>query len=111
MQTTNWRVGDVIPVRHIWREVVWYAHPATVIEDTLERLVIFEPAGARRQWSHFDFESGRIEPPREQQRHSTDALIIMEAGAGHCRRSRPPLEVERRRSIGADASARLDHGR
>jgi hypothetical protein len=82
MQPTFSR-GDVIPVRHIWRDKVWFAHAAAVVEDTGERLVIFEPAGAIRQWSHFDFESGRVDAPREQRRHSTDALIIMEAGARH----------------------------
>jgi len=81
--SAKWRAGDVIPVRHVWRGTVWYAHAATVVEDTPGRLVLHEPAGALRQWSHFDFESGRITPPREQRRHSTDALIIMETGAGH----------------------------
>jgi hypothetical protein len=83
VQSPNWSPGDVIPVRHIWRETVWYAHAATVVEDTPERLVIYEPAGALRQWSHFDFDTGRIEPPRPQRRHSTDALILVDTGAGH----------------------------
>jgi hypothetical protein len=79
----SFRAGEVIVVRHIWRKRVWFAHAAIVVEDTAERLVVFEPAGAARQWSHFDFDSGTIDPPRERRRHSTDALILMEAGAGH----------------------------
>ena len=83
MSSAHWRPGDVIPVRHVWRDKVWFAHPAIVVEDTSERLVVYEPAGALRQWSHFDFETGRIEPPRAQKRHTTDALTIMEPGAAH----------------------------
>jgi hypothetical protein len=81
--TESWTRGEVITVRHIWRGKVWFAHPGIVVEDTAERLVLFEPAGSHRQWSHFDFDSGAIEPPREQARHSTDALIIMEVGVAH----------------------------
>ncbi|HEY5106565.1 MAG TPA: DUF402 domain-containing protein [Caulobacteraceae bacterium] len=78
-----WNPGDEIVVRHVWRETVWFAHPAIVVEDTPARLAVFEPVGAVRQWSHFDFERGLIAPPCEQRRHSTDALILIEAGAAH----------------------------
>lgn len=80
---TAWKPGEVIPVRHQWRGAVWFAHPAVVVEDTPERLVLYEPAGSIRQWGHFDFHTGRIEPPAPQVRHTTDALIILEAGAAH----------------------------
>jgi hypothetical protein len=78
-----WTPGDVIPVRHQWRGRVWFAHPAIVVEDRPERLVLFEPAGAVRQSSHFDFETGDIQPPAPKQRHTTDALIILDPNAGH----------------------------
>ncbi len=81
--TRSWRPGETIPVRHVWRERVWFAHPAIVVEDTPDRLALYEPAGAVRRWSHFHFGTGHIEPPRPQRRHSTDALIILEPGAAH----------------------------
>jgi hypothetical protein len=78
-----WARGATVDVRHVWRERVWFAHPAIVVEDSPQRLVLFEPAGTIRQWSHFDFETGEIEPPRPMARHTTDALIVMEPGAAH----------------------------
>jgi hypothetical protein len=79
----RWNPGETIVVRHVRREQVWFAHSAIVVEDTGERLVLFEPAGAIRQSSHFHFDSGQIDPPMPKARHSTDALIIMQAGAAH----------------------------
>ena len=83
MPDPSWRRGDVIPVRHVWRDAVWFAHPAIVVEDSAERLVLFEPVGAVRQCSAFDFATGHIDPPRAQPRHSTDALIVLQPGAAH----------------------------
>jgi hypothetical protein len=80
---TTWCVGDVIPVRHVWRGAVWFAHPAIVVDDTPDRLIVYEPAGSVRQWSFFDHETGAITPPRPQTRHTTDALMILPAGAAH----------------------------
>ena len=79
----SWTTGEVIPVRHQWRGRVWFAHPAIVVEDRPERLVLFEPAGSVRQWSHFDFDTGRIDSPAPKERHTTDALIILDAKAAH----------------------------
>ncbi len=62
---------------------MWFAHSALVVADTPERLVLFEPAGAMRQWSHIDFATGEVTPPRPMRRHSTDALILLPAGATH----------------------------
>src|SRR5579872_104673 len=79
----RWAPGETIAVRHQWRGAVMFAHAATVVEDTGDRLVLFEPAGAVRQSSHFDFETGVITPPSPKPRHTTDALILLEAGAAH----------------------------
>ncbi len=79
----SWARGEVILVRHQWQGRVWFAHPAIVVEDTSERLILFEPAGSARQWSHFDFEAGAIGPPTPGRRHSTDALIILDSDAAH----------------------------
>jgi hypothetical protein len=78
-----WTTGETILVRHQWRGRVWFAHPAIVVRDTPERLIVFEPAGSIRQWSHFDFETGAIAPPTPRARHSTDALTLLSAGAAH----------------------------
>ena len=79
----SWVAGDVIPVRHQWRGRVWFAHPAIVVDDTPGRLILFEPAGSIRQWGHFDFATGVIEPPTPSARHTTDALILLSADAAH----------------------------
>ena len=79
----SWTVGDVIPVRHQWRGRVWFAHLAIVVDDAPERLILFEPAGAIRQWGNFDFATGVIEPPTPRARHTTDALILLDAEAAH----------------------------
>ncbi|HEY1561328.1 MAG TPA: hypothetical protein VGF71_10625 [Caulobacteraceae bacterium] len=75
--------GETILVRHQWRGRVWFAHPAIVVSDTPQRLILFEPAGSIRQWSHFDFETGAIASPTPRARHSTDALTLLGAGAAH----------------------------
>lgn len=83
MSDGSWRPGAVIPVRHQWRGRVWFAHAAVVVEDSADRLALYEPAGAVRQSSRFDFASGEITPPRPQARHTTDALILIEPRAAH----------------------------
>lgn len=79
----RWGRGDVIPVRHVRAGKVWFAHPAIVVEDARDRLILFEPAGSLRQCSHIDFATGQVTPPRPMRRHTTDALIIMPVGAAH----------------------------
>jgi hypothetical protein len=82
-QPARWALGAVIPVRHVRDGRVWHAHPAIVVEDAADRLVLFEPAGSLRQSSNIDFETGRVTPPREMARHTTDALILMPVGSAH----------------------------
>ena len=79
----SWCAGETITVRHQWRSRVWFAHPAIVVEDRPERLVLFEPAGSIRQASHFDYATGEIQPPTPRPRHTTDALIILCPDAAH----------------------------
>jgi len=83
LRPARWARGAVIPVRHAREARVWHAHPAIVVEDAPDRLVLFEPAGSVRQGSHIDFVTGEVMPPRETRRHTTDALIIMPVGAAH----------------------------
>jgi len=41
-----WRPGDAIALRETWRERLFEARPATVVEDRPDRTVLFVPAGA-----------------------------------------------------------------
>ncbi len=79
----HWTAGDVIVVRHQWRGRVWHAHPAIVVDDSSDPLVLFKPAGAVRQVSNFDYTSGQIAPPVPKPWYSTDALVIIPVGAEH----------------------------
>ena len=82
-QPARWECGSVIPVRHIREKRVWHAHPAIVVDDAQDRLVLFEPAGSVRQSSRIDYATGHVTPPRAMRRHSTDALIIMPVGSAY----------------------------
>jgi hypothetical protein len=78
-----WARGMTIPVRHVREGRVWHAHPAIVVDDSPDRLVLFEPAGSIRHSSNVDFATGEVTAPREMPRHTTDALIIMPVGSAH----------------------------
>lgn len=73
----KWGPGEVILVRHVSDGVVRAAAAVNVVEDTAERLVLYQPLGAAMQASTFDLETGMPTPCRPQRRHTTDALQIL----------------------------------
>ncbi len=72
---TRWAQGETVTVRHVWGGQVRFAHPAIVVADEPDQLALFEPVGAVRRWSAFDFETGEMPSPVERSRYFTDALI------------------------------------
>jgi len=42
----TWRPGDAIALRETWRGHLFEARPATVVEDGVDRTILFVPAGA-----------------------------------------------------------------
>lgn len=75
--------GDVIPIRHVQNGKVWFAEAAIVVEDRPERLVAFVPVGTEMRWGRVDWDTGVIDGPFHQRRHTTDVLRIIESGAQH----------------------------
>lgn len=78
-----WKPGDLILVRHVQHGIVRYADALTVVEDTPERLVAFEPIGAEMIANQIDWETGAFAGPVMHPRHTTNALRIYERGAQH----------------------------
>ena len=68
---------------HVQGGHVWAAEAAIVVEERAERLVLYRPLGADMQRSQVDWETGAFIGPTFQRRHTTDALTIVETGAGH----------------------------
>jgi hypothetical protein len=77
------KVGETIVVRHVQDGRVWAADAAIVVEDASARLVLYMPLGAAMQRSQVDWATGRFDGPHPQRRHTTDALTILNPGAGH----------------------------
>jgi predicted RNA-binding protein associated with RNAse of E/G family len=73
----RWRPGEVTLVRYVSDGQVLNASAVNVVQDTPERLVLYQPLGAAMQWSTFDFETGMPTPCHSQRRHTTDALQIL----------------------------------
>jgi predicted RNA-binding protein associated with RNAse of E/G family len=73
----KWGPGEVTLVRHVSDGEVRAAAAVNVVEDTAERLVLYQPLGAAMQASTFDLETGMPTPCRPQRRHTTDALQIL----------------------------------
>ena len=80
---TRWNYGDTILARHIFRNKVWYAIPAFVVDDSSDRLVTFFPAGTKLKITWVDFNKGSIDGPCTHFWHTNDVLTICEYGALH----------------------------
>jgi hypothetical protein len=82
-----WKAGDAIVLRGVWRQIVWWACSATIVQDTPQQIAIYWQAGTP------NMDSARRLTPRDllanevrlvpRQWINTDVLMLVTPGAAH----------------------------
>ena len=73
-----WQPGTHIPVRYVYDGVVRFAEPVTVVLDSPEHIIVYEPVGTPVQWSEFDYDAGDLGTPLPRIWHTRNMLKIYE---------------------------------
>ena len=76
----RWRSGDVVVLRELWWERIWFALPVTVVQDTDELIAFYVPPGAEGR--------GAVRPPGKRDNFMTLASKQWELGPRTWERTR-----------------------
>ena len=83
----RWKAGDAIVLRGVWRQKLWWACTATIVQDTPQLIAMYWPAGtpnmspARRPTPHDLLSDGIRLVPRQWV--ETDVLMLVTPGSSH----------------------------
>jgi hypothetical protein len=83
----RWNAGDPIVLRGVWREILWWAAPATIVQDTPELIAMYWQAGtpnmdSAKRLRPVDLLSNKVHLVQHTW-VETDVLILVTPGAAH----------------------------